>query len=210
MDIDVLPVVVSYGVVFSIATAIFVYCEDKKKNEINNLTRKWKKCRNKLQQTIKEINNSEGVMTLRKSVEKVRAILSPYYGYAPIALDGSAIDSIIIELSNESDNAKLESLRLKAVQTVDRVSKGAWECSKREINGNSLIKNIITIIMLDFFFFTTWYVMKNYSLYLLRERGIEDVPTFSDIITYLWICAITANVSFVFILGRNYKYCKKP
>jgi len=159
---------------------------------------------------VEEINVSDSIAALRKSVGKLRAIISPYYGYASVALNESAIDGIITNLNNESDNTNLDCLRLKAIQVIDHVSKIEWERSEREINCNKLVKNLITIVMLNFFFVTTWYVMKNYSLYLLRERGIEDVPTFSDIITYLWICAITANIMFVFILGRNYKYIKKP
>lgn len=208
MDIDAIPVVLSYGVVFSIVTAIFVYCTDRKKGDIDDLAKKRKKCHKKLRQIVAEIYHCDGIEALKKSVIKARATLSPYYGYASIVLDGSVIDGIITELNNESDNTNLESRRLEVVKAIDIVSKAVWECTEREINSNSLTKNLITIVMLDFFFFTTWYLMKNTSLCLLRGRGIEDVPLFSDINTYLWSCAIIANVVFVFILGINYKNSK--
>jgi len=213
---------VSYAIVFSIVTVIFTYIRDKKKRDIDNLTRKWKKFRDKLQQAIEEINACEGIVALKKSVGKVRTILSPYYGHTSIVSDKSdtsnesdisKINDIITGLDKEKDNVNLEERKIDIIQIIDRVSKREYELSQKEINNNTQIRTIIIMAMVNFFLFSTYYILRNISSYLLWANDNVDERMFtcplSKSIKYLQYNAITVNIIFLYIVGKNYEYSKK-
>lgn len=163
---EIIMIILSSTVVTALVTAVFNMLLNRRKEEMDNITKERKTWRDELRNISKSIQKSNDLDELLSAVSELKVRINAYGIGRNNFFADSHIWSLIFSLEQKENLTTEELLSIKQCLTnqISCILKYDWERSKAEIKGNMQSKIVIAMLIISFILYSLhWFYNFNIS-----------------------------------------------
>jgi len=201
-----------FVVIFSIATVFFACLAVRKSRDIGDIKKKRKKWTERLHQTIRNIEASNNLDGLKKSVGRLRTLFSLSGSRVSLTYSESAIGAFVTELEQGTrDNGDIVELKSEISGLLSEELTKNCEDSKQKINGEVRWRMLwIIMAVFSFLLFSASYccLLGGYPCLSQEKEAVSKCIyavgcALPDLSVFLLYCVAVINILFVYMFMRK-------